>query len=208
MNKNVKKILPWALGGVACAAVVVGLFNGLLKNVTERTLPWWVYIADALIVALLGYIGYLVGKMQLQRFERMLAKESFCVDKRYDAQDQTLCIDFRHKRIANTYLSTKPFIDFADVVGCRVESFCKGSRGELPEDRRYLGIVVTVRRDDPTPDHPYLYIALFEEELSASDVPDPPDVTEEMVAAHPELQPLFDLKRDVETIVSGAAEVQ
>ncbi len=194
---------------VVCGALLLVLFNSVFRAITGQSLPWWAYIVATCIYALIVYLVYLLVQIRFQRFDRMLSREGFHTDKRYEADGQTLCIDFDGKRIADTYLSTKQLISFEEIVGCRVETYQNGSRQILPDDRRYLNLVLTVVKDDPTPDHPYLYLAMFEIEVAAEDVPEIPDVNEELVTKYPELKPLYDLKQDVLRILeinkSGSA---
>lgn len=196
-----KKTWMYWLVIVLVCGLVAGVFFGVFNSVYQ-TLPWWTYVTVAIICGLIAYLGYLLIQVRVQKFDRMLQKQNFHVDKRYEANGQTLCIDFEAKLIANTYLSTKPIVRFDEVVGCRVESFQRGSAQVLPDDERYLNVVLTVCRDDPTPEHAYLYIAMFEVKVAADDVPENPDVTAEMTAKYPDLQPLFDLKQDVEQILA------
>lgn len=182
---------------VACGVILLVLFSEVFRSVTGQSLPWWAYIVAALICALIGYLVFLLIQIRGQRFDRLLAREGFHTDKRYEANGQTLCIDFEGKRVADTYLSTKPFIRFDEIVGYRVESYQTGSKIILPDDKRFLDIVLTVTRQDPSPDHPYLYLAMFEIKVAAEDVPETPDVDEELVTKYSELKPLYDLKQDV-----------
>ncbi len=188
---------------LAGGAAALGLFYAVFLDITHRALPWWAYIFAAAIYFLVVYLGYLLWQNHRQHFQRMLDKAGFSCDKRYDADGQTLCIDFAAKRLANTYLSTKPFVPFCDVADCRIECYQTGSRRVLDDDRRYLSVVISVVKTDPSPEHPYLYLSMFEEEVAAEDVPETPDVTEQMVAAYPQLQPMLELKRDICSIIDG-----
>lgn len=204
MNKRKFSPMTILLGIVAaavCDAILLVLFNSTFNAITGQMLPWWAYIAATCIFALIVYLIYLLIRIHGQRFDRLLAREGFNADKRYEADGQTLCIDFEGKRIANTYLSTRTFVDFKDVVGCRVERYQRGAKTVLSEDECFVDLVITVNREDPTPDHPYLYIAMFEIKLAAKDVADTPDVTEDLVAEYPELQPMYELKRDITEIL-------
>lgn len=203
-----KKKFPAVVSIVfGAAAVVVGgaillrLFYTIFNAVTGKELPWWAYIVAAGIYCLIVYLCYLLIQIHSQKFDRTLIKQGFHTDKRYEANGQTLCIDFDGKRIANTYLSTKMFVPFDDVVNYRVECYRKGDVAVLPEDKRYVNLVITVNREDPTPDHPYLYLAMFEVQVDAADVPEIPDVTEEMVSKYPDLEAVYRLKQDVERIL-------
>lgn len=191
----------WAIIAV-CGGLVIGAFYGIFHRFSDKDLPWWAYVIAAIIYGLTVYLGYLLIQIHAQKFDRMLQRENFHVDRRYEANGQTLCVDFATKRIANTYLSTKTFVGFDEVAGCRVESYRRGSYRVLPEEKRFLNLVIAVRREEPTPDHPYLYIAMFEVQVAAEDVPDTPDVTPELVDKYPELKPIYDLKRDVEQILA------
>lgn len=193
----------WLIVAAVCA-LVIGVFFGVFHAVYQ-SLPWWTFVTVAVICGLIVYLGYLLIQVRAQKFDRMLQKQNFHVDKRYEALGQTLCIDFEAKLVANTYLSTKPIVRFDEVVGCRVESFQRGHALVLPDEERFLNVVLTVRRDDPTPEHPYLYIAMFEVRVAAEDVPEIPDVTPQMTDKYPLLQPLLDLKRDVEQILVSAS---
>lgn len=199
MNKKFswKSVLFGVVAVVVFDAILLVLFNAMFSAVTGQALPWWAYIVATCIYALIVYLIYLLIQIRGQSFERMLLREGFQVDKRYEAVGQKLCIDFQNKRIANTYLSTKPLINFSEVVGYRVECFQTGSKIVLSEDKRYLNIVLTINKEDPTPEHPYLYLAMFEVKVAAEDVAETPDVTEELVAKYHELQPLYELKQDV-----------
>ncbi len=197
------RILLIVVAAAVCDAVLLVIFNSTFSGATGKPLPWWAYIVATVIFALIAYLVYLLVQIRLQRFDRLLARENFHIDKRYEANGQKFCIDFTGKRIADTYLSTKTFVPFEEIVGCRVESFRYGSRYVLPTESRYLGLVIAVNRDEPTPDRPYLYISMFEVKVAAEDVPETPDVTEEMVAKYPELQPLYDMKKDVELILEA-----
>lgn len=204
MNKkklSFTSILLSAVVIVACAVLLLVLSDYVFKNVTGRSLPWWAYLTIAAIYALIVYLIYLLIGISKQRFERLLAREGVCTDKVYESDGQKLYVDFASKRIADTYLSTKPIVRFDEVVGFRVECFQTGSKRVLSDDRRFLSVVLTLRKSDPTADSPYLYLPMFETEVDAADVPDEPDVTEEMVAKYPELQPLYDLKTDVVKIL-------
>ncbi len=184
-----------------CGVIVLSLFYVVFHRVTGQSLPWWAYAIAAVIYGLVVYLVYLLAQGHAQKFDNLLLRENFHTDKRYEADGQILCIDFQNKRIANTYLSTKTFVDFKDIVGCRVESYQRGSKIVLEEDERFLDVVITVNKEEPTPDHPFLYIAMFEVKIAAADVPETPDVTEELVAKYSELKPLYDLKRDISEIV-------
>lgn len=199
MNKkfSLKSVLLYVVVAVVCDAILLVLFNATFSSITGRALPWWAYIVATCIYALIGYLVYLLIQIRGQRFDRMLVREGFHADKCYEAVGQKLYIDFQNKRIANTYLSTKPLINFSEVVGYRVECFQTGSKIILSEDERYLNLVLTINKEDPTPEHPYLYLAMFEVKVAAADVPETPDVTEELVTKYPELQPLYELKQDV-----------
>lgn len=204
MNKkklSFTSILLSAVVIVACAVLLLVLSDYVFKNVTGRALPWWAYLTIAAIYALIVYLIYLLIGISKQRFERLLAREGVCTDKVYESDGQKLYVDFASKRIADTYLSTKPIVRFDEVAGFRVECFQTGSKRVLSDDRRFLSVVLTIRKSDPTADSPYLYLPMFETEVDAADVPDEPDVTEEMVAKYPELQPLYDLKTDVVKIL-------
>lgn len=199
MKKN--NLILFAVISVVSCAVFIALFDGIYRNVSDKTLPWWAYIVLLFICALIVYLVYLLLQIRQQSFDKMLVREGFHIDKRYEADGQTLCIDFEGKRIADTYLSTKPLIRFEDIVGYRVESYRTGRALVLSEDKRYLNIVLTVSREDATYEHPYFYIAMFEVQVDASDVGETPDVTGELVAKYPTLKPLFDLKQDVISIM-------
>lgn len=190
-----------------CGAITLSLFYIVFNHVTGEALPWWAYIVAAVIYGLIVYVVYLLTKEHGQKFERMLVAEEFKVDKRYEAIGQTLCIDFENKRIANTYFSTKPFITFDEIDGYRVESFRQGSKIVLGEDERYLNLVLFVKKEDD-PNTPYWYLPMFEIKVATEDVPETPDVTEEMLAKYPELQPLVELKADVERIICENASPQ
>lgn len=194
-------VLLVVLTVLACDAVLLVLFNTTFKSVTGQYLPWWAYVVATCIYALIVYLIYILVQMRKQRFDKLLARQGFKADKSYEADGQKLCIDFDGKRIANTYLATKTFVDFSDIVGCRVECYRNGADKILDENSRYLNLVLTIKRDDPTPDSPYLYLAMFEIEVASADVPQEIDVTEQMVEKYPQLQPLYELKLDVQKIL-------
>ncbi len=200
-----KKLFSAAIIAV-CGAITLSLFYVVFHRFTGKALPWWAYIIAVIIYALVVYLVYLLAQGHAQKFDRALKNADFVTDRRYEGAGQTLCIDFGNKRIANTYFSTRTFIPFEDIEGYRIESYRYGTKFVLSEEYRYISLVIRVKKDMPTEEHPYLYLSVFEVKVAAEDVPEVPDVTQEMADKYPELQPVLQLKQDMERILQTEKE--
>lgn len=185
---------------VVCAVIVLSIFSFVFKAQTGVDLPWWAYIVGLVIYALIVYLVIVLSARFKQKFDAMLAKEGFTVDKQYKWNKQSLYVDFTSKRIANTYLSTRPLIQFCDIAGFRIESYQTGVEQELPDDKRYLSIVLTVKKVGF--EFEYMYIPMFEIAVDVADIPEKlKEITPELVEKYPELSDMAELQSDVKKIL-------
>lgn len=181
-----------------CGAAVLAAFSIIFKSQTGVDLPWWAYIVALFIFALLVYLVYLLIGNRTERFDKQLAGEKFNVDKRYDWLDQSLCLDFTSKCVANTYLSTKPFFPFSDVAGYRYETYQNNKDVELPDDKRYVSLVITVKKEGF--EYEYMYIPVFEVVVDNDCIGDNFEITDELLEKYPELKQVAKLQNDLDAI--------
>lgn len=187
---------------IVCGAIVLSVFSILFQSSTGVALPWWAYPIALLIYALIVYLVVLLTKVFSQRFEVMLQRENFNVDKQYHWDKQALYVDYQSKRIANTYLSTKPLVRFDEIAGCRFETYQSGVQVDLPDDKRFVSFVITVKKEGF--DYEYLYIPMFEVEVEATDIGDGiTEITPELLGKYPELKNVSELHEEVKTILQN-----
>lgn len=190
-----------SLGIIAvCAAIVLTIFSVLFERSTGVSLPWWAYIVALLIYALIVYLIYIITKITSQRYEAMLAKANFKVDSQYEWNKQIVSLDFQSKRLANTYITTKPFVDFSEIVGYRFETYQMGESEELDDDKRFVSLVLSIKKESA--EQEFLYIPVFEVAVDAADVGDGiAEITPELVDKYPSLSDMADLEADVKKIL-------
>lgn len=193
-----------SLGVIAvCGAIVLTIFSVLFEKSTGVALPWWAYIVALLIYALIVYLIYIITKITSQRYETMLAKANFHVDKQYEWNKQIVSLDFTSKRLANTYITTKPFVDFSEITGYRFETYQIGQSEELGEDKRFVSLVIAVKKESE--EQEFLYIPVFEVAVDASDVGDGiTEITTELVNKYPTLSDMAELQADVNKILENS----
>ena len=185
---------------LVCAAIVLSIFSFAFKSQTGVDLPWWAYIVALVIYALIVYLVIILTKRSTAQFDALLAREGFSAQKSYVWGNQKLLVDFDSQRIANTYLSTRPLIAFSDVAGYRIESYRSGKDVELPDDKRFVSFVLSVKKHDD--EFEYMYIPLFEIKVDNIDLPDKMiEISDELVAKYPELKDMYELQTDVKTIL-------
>ena len=190
-----------SLGIIAvCAAIVLTIFSILFERSTGVALPWWAYIIGLLIYALIVYLIYIITKITSQRYASMLAKADFHVDRQYEWDNQIISIDFTSKRIANTYLTTKPFVDFSEIVGYRFETYHTGANKELPEGKIFVSLVLSIKKEGF--EYEYRYIPVFEVAVDAEIVGDGiAEITPELVDRYPDLKEMAELQADINKIL-------
>lgn len=185
---------------VVCAAIVLTLFSYVFKAKTGVALPWWAYPVALLIYGLIVYLVILIAERVSKRFDALLEKNNFNADKKYRSAEQLLYIDFNSKRLANTYISTKPIVQFSDIAGYRFETYQKGATEDLPDDRRFVSLVLSVKREDA--DYEYLYIPMFEIAVAVEDIGDGiKEISPELLEKYPELSDMSELEADVKKIL-------
>lgn len=185
---------------IVCAAIVLSIFSIVFKAQTGVDLPWWAYLVALVIYALIVYLVIILSARSKQKFDAMLVNENFTIDKQYKWNTQSLYVDFTSKRIANTYLSTRPIVSFADIAGFRIESYQAGIEQELPDDKRYLSLVLTVKKEGF--EFEYMYIPMFEIAVDVCDIPVKLDeISPELLAKHPDLADMAELQSDVKKIM-------
>lgn len=183
-----------------CAVIVLSIFSFVFKAQTGVDLPWWAYIIALVIYALIVYLVIILAARSKQEFDALLARENFTVDKEYKWDRHSLYIDFTSKRIANTYLSTKPIVPFCDIAGLRIESYQSGIEQELPDDKRFLSLVLTVKKEGF--EYEYLYIPMYEIAVDVADIPEQSnEISAELVEKYPELKDMHELQADVKKIL-------
>ena len=184
------------------------VFSAVYRQPNGEEVTWLRYVVAVAIVATIAYLIFLLYAMSRQGFARLMRRANFNTEKLYVWKDIELHIDFTNKRIANSYLSTKPIFPFSDVVGYRFEAFriSGDTYAEhlevLSDDERFVGIVITVRK----PDHEFefMYIPMFEVKVQNADIGETIEsLPAELVAKYPDLQQLVDLQQDVETILES-----
>ena len=186
----------FAIGG----AIVLTIFSIVFKSRTGVALPWWAYVIALVIYALIVYMIILFVGCSSQRFDAMLSKVGFNTDKQYNWGPHTLRIDFQSKRIANTYISTKPIVDFHEVAGYRFETYQTGANEELESDKRFVSLVLTVKKAGF--EFEYLYVPMFEVAVDADAIGDGiTEITPELVERYPELAEVKALCDDVKQIL-------
>ena len=190
-----------SLGIIAvCAVIVLTIFSVLFERSTGVALPWWAYIVGLLIYALIVYLIYLITKISSQRYDTMLAKANFHADRQYSWNKQILSLDFESKRLANTYLTTKPFVPFSDVVSYRFETYQSGFSKDLSEDKRFVSLVLSVKKEGL--EQEFLYIPVFEIEVDTEVIGDGiTEITSELVEKYPALSDMAELQSDVKRIL-------
>lgn len=185
---------------LVCAVIVISIFSFVFKTQTGVDLPWWAYIVALVIYALIVYLVIILSARSKEQFAALLAREGFTVEKEYKWDKQSLCIDFTSKRIANTYISTKPIIQFGDIASFRIESYQVGKEQELPDDKRFLSLVLTVKKEGF--EFEYLYIPMFEIAVDVADIPEKfTEISDELVEKYPELKDMYELQADVKKIL-------
>ena len=157
-------------------------------------------------MATIAYLIYLLYVISRQRFARLLKNENFNTEKLYAWKNSELHLDFTNKLIANNHLTTKPIFPFSDVVGYRFETFRVSGETHaehvevLPEDQRFVSIVITVKKPDR--EFEFLYVPMFEIQVDNADVGENfESISSELVEKYPDLQQVVDLQKDVETIL-------
>lgn len=186
---------------LAACTVAVTCFSFIYTRSDGTKVEWLTYVAAVAILATLAFLALLLYLHAKQKFNILLAREHFVAQKQYDWAHEKLLIDFDSKRIANTYLSTKPIVAFADIASFRLESYRIGEQEELPENQRFLSLVITVKKDGFEDE--YLYIPAFEVKVESADITDGmKEVGAELVEKYPELKALVELQSDLKQIVA------
>ena len=190
-----------SLGIIAVgAAIVLTVFSLLFEKNTGVALPWWAYIVGRVIYALIVYLIYLITKITSQRYETMLSRADFHADRHYKWNKQIVSLDFESKRLANTYLTTKPFVNFSEITGYRFETYQSGVNVDLPEDKRFVSLVLSVRKEGV--EQEFLYIPVFEVEVDAEVIGDGiTEITSALLEKYPELKDMAELQADVNKIL-------
>ena len=192
---------------LATFTAFLAVFSAVYTQPNGEKVSWLAYVVAVTVVATIAYLIYLLYAMSRQSFARLMQRENFNTDKLYVWKDTELHIDFAGKRVANSYLSTKPIFPFSDVVGYRFETFriSGDTHAEhvevLSDDERFVSLVLTIKR--PEHEFEFLYIPMFEVKVSNSDIGESVEtLSDELVAKYPDLQQLVELQKDVETILS------
>lgn len=196
------KKINWMLWLVvaACGVAVLAVFSILFKNFAGEALPWWAYVAAIIIYVLVVYLVSLLRARSGEKFDIMLSREGFNAQKRYVWDKHILYVDFDSKRIANKYISTLPLVPFSSIEGFRIESYRSNSDGELPEDERFVSLVLTIHKEGF--EYEYLYIPMFEVKIANDDVGEGlVEITAELVEKYPELGEMYELQSDVKQIL-------
>ena len=181
---------------VVGAAIVLAIFSIVFQSRTGVALPWWAYPVALIIYALIVYLVILLVRRSSQKFDAMLAKAHFNTDKQYQWNQNKLLIDFQSKRIANTYISTKPLIGFSDIVGYRFETYQSGVNEDLPDDKRFVSLVLTVKKEGF--EYEYLYIPMYEIAVDTEDIGDGiKEISPELLEKYPEFTDIKELCDDV-----------
>ena len=190
------------------ATFTVGLtvFSAVYRRPSGAEVTWLGYVVAVAIIATIAYLIYLLYAISKQSFARLLKRENFNTEKKYEFKEVELHFDFTNKRIANNYISTKPIFPFSDVVGYHFETF--RISGEtyaehlevLSEEERFVSIVMTVKK--PEHEFEFLYIPMFEVKVDNADIGETVEsILPELVEKYPDLQQLVDLQNDIEAIV-------
>lgn len=192
---------------LACIAV----FSSIIINVavsqiffacTQTDFPWWAYLILTLIVCLTVYLIFTsVINKRKRRFDNSLSERNFVPSVKYTWLDYELAIDFDSKQLVNTYLTTRNFVNFAEVAGYRFETFRRGAEEQLPPDRLFVSIVISVKK--PNDPYNYMYIPVFEVKVASADVPD--DIGADLAALsskYPDLCPMVQLRADLDKILA------
>lgn len=181
---------------VVGAAIVLAIFSIVFQSRTGVALPWWAYPVALIIYALIVYLVILLVRRSSQKFDAMLAKAYFNTDKQYQWNQNKLLIDFQSKRIANTYISTKPLIGFSDIVGYRFETYQSGVNEDLPDDKRFVSLVLTVKKEGF--EYEYLYIPMYEIAVDTEDIGDGiKEISPELLEKYPEFADMKALCDDI-----------
>ena len=191
----------WTVFGVLSACTVAVTFFSIFYTRSDGTkVAWLSNVAVVAIVATFAFLAVLLYLNAKHKFYRLLSNEHFVPQKQYTWDDQKLFIDFDSQRIANTYLSTKPFVAFDEVVSFRIERYHIGARAELPEDQCFVSLVIAVKKEGFESE--YLYISAYEVQVESADIQeDLKEISAELVEKYPELQQLFELQSDVKSIL-------
>ena len=190
----------WTVFGILSACTVaVTLFAALYTQSNGSKVEWLSHVAAVAIVATLAFLAILLYFNAKQKFDRILSRENFVAQKQYEWDRQRLLIDFDSQRIANTYLSTKPIINFSDVLSFRIETYRIGAHEELSEEYVFISFVITLKKEGF--EFEYQYLPVFEVKVSADDANDIKEVTTELVKKYPELDDMFALQEDVKRIL-------
>ena len=200
MNKKSWLMLIWI--AVISSIIVDVVVSQIFVAVTQTKFPWWAYVILTVIVCLTAYLIFLLAASKRKRkFDDSLAQHNFSATARYVWSQYELAIDFDSKQIVNTYLTTRKFVRFSDVAGYRFETYRNGAEVQLPPDRLFVSIVISVKKqNDP---YNYAYIPVFEVEVASGDVSD--DVGADLQTLsdkYPDLLPMVQLRADLDKILA------
>ena len=189
MNKKSWLMLIWI--AVISSIIVDVAVSQIFVAVTQTKFPWWAYVILTVIVCLTAYLIFLLAASKRKRkFDDSLAQHNFSATARYNWSQYELAIDFDSKQIVNTYLTTRKF-----------ETYRKGAEVQLPPDRLFVSIVISVKKqNDP---YNYAYIPVFEVEVASGDVSD--DVGADLQTLsdkYPDLLPMVQLRADLDKILA------
>ena len=190
----------WTVFGIlaGCSAAVT-IFAAVYKRSDGAKVKWLTYVAIVAIVVTLAFLALLLYLNAKNKFDGLLARDNFVAQKQYVWGKQKLLIDFDSQRIANTYISIKPIVSFDEVANFRIETYHIGERAELPEDQCFVSLVIAVKKEGFEDE--YLYIPAYEVQVSAEDVSDIKQISQELVAKYPELEEVAALQSDVKKIL-------
>lgn len=190
----------WTAFGILSAfTVALTLFTLFYTRKDGTHVGWLLYVAIVAIVATFALLVFLLYLSITQRFNILLQREHFVAQKQYAWRDQKLLIDFDSNRLANTYISTKPIVQFSEVASFRIETYRSGENAELDEDQCFVSLVIAISKAGFESE--YLYIPAYEVKVSAEDGWDVKEITEELAEKYPKLADMLELQQDVKRII-------
>ena len=189
----------WTVFGALSACTVAVIFFALFYRSDGARVQWLSYVAVVAVVATLCFLAFMLYLNAKQKFDRLLAKEQFAIDKQYEWGKFKLLIDFQGQRIANNYLSTRAIIPFSDVAGYRLETYRKNEDVELDDEHVFLSLVISLKKDGF--EFEYQYLPVFEMKVESVDVQDIKEVTQDLTEKYPELTDMFALQQDARKIL-------
>ena len=85
------------------ATFTVGLtvFSSVYRRPSGAEVTWLGYVVAVAIIATIAYLIYLLYAISKQSFARLLKRENFNTEKKYEFKEVELHFDFTNKRIAN-----------------------------------------------------------------------------------------------------------